>query len=286
VPATISRRDALTSLFALADSGRADSCSVWVFKLLRPTKLNIYPQAGSRLHCVSAAGLTIVQGRQHFSVTADSAPVHVSGPHDSNVALVLEVPGVIRRAYLGKLAVERDGRRLDAVVTMDTEVAVGSIVGAELPSAATAFHALAAQAVAARSFILANSLGTSARRHREADFCDTTHCQFLRSPALVGSQVEKAAGSTRRLILTNGGEVVSARYSGACGGHTEGRWEEGYLYQRVNCEICLQLGLPRRGHGLGLCQEGAMGLARAGWHWRAILMKYYPGTSLEKSREA
>lgn len=36
------------------------------------------------------------------------------------------------------------------------------------------------------------------------------------------------------------------------------------------------------GHGVGLCQHGAMGMARAGLDYRRILRHYYPGSRLEK----
>jgi stage II sporulation protein D len=32
------------------------------------------------------------------------------------------------------------------------------------------------------------------------------------------------------------------------------------------------------GHGVGMCQHGAMGLARCGKDYRAILEHYFPGT--------
>ncbi|MGI8618865.1 MAG: SpoIID/LytB domain-containing protein [Gemmatimonadaceae bacterium] len=35
------------------------------------------------------------------------------------------------------------------------------------------------------------------------------------------------------------------------------------------------------GHGVGMCQWGAIGRARAGQSWREILQAYYPGTKLE-----
>ncbi len=35
------------------------------------------------------------------------------------------------------------------------------------------------------------------------------------------------------------------------------------------------------GHGVGMCQHGAMGMARAGKDFRAILQHYYPGTELK-----
>ena len=36
------------------------------------------------------------------------------------------------------------------------------------------------------------------------------------------------------------------------------------------------------GHGIGMCQVGAMGRARAGQDYRTILEAYYPGTQINK----
>jgi len=36
------------------------------------------------------------------------------------------------------------------------------------------------------------------------------------------------------------------------------------------------------GHGVGMCQYGARGMARAGYDYRAILEHYYPGTTVEQ----
>jgi len=274
----ITRRSTLAGLLALPYTAQQKStCSVWVFGLVHPYRLNIYAQPGSRLHCTSPAGFTLIE-RPHepFLITANATPLQIAGPSGSPVSLILELPGVIRRAYLGTLSVTAKGALLAPVVTMGREIAASSIVGAELPTAAAPFHALAAQAVIARSFLAA-----SAPRHAQADFCDTTHCQFLRSPASEGTPADQAVQSTRGLILSAGLRSIPARYSAACGGHTDSRFEEGYLYQSIQCEICVQRSLSRRGHGLGLCQEGAIGLARAGWHWRAILDKYYPGASIQ-----
>ena len=35
------------------------------------------------------------------------------------------------------------------------------------------------------------------------------------------------------------------------------------------------------GHGVGMCQWGAVGRARAGQDYRTILSTYFPGTDLE-----
>lgn len=37
------------------------------------------------------------------------------------------------------------------------------------------------------------------------------------------------------------------------------------------------------GHGVGLCQAGAQGMARAGYSWRQILAHYYPGVDITKT---
>ncbi|HOI43939.1 MAG TPA: hypothetical protein PK523_13425, partial [Elusimicrobiales bacterium] len=39
------------------------------------------------------------------------------------------------------------------------------------------------------------------------------------------------------------------------------------------------------GHGVGMCQWGAEGMARKGFHYREILEHYYPGTRIEKTKK-
>jgi stage II sporulation protein D len=39
-----------------------------------------------------------------------------------------------------------------------------------------------------------------------------------------------------------------------------------------------------RGHGVGLCQRGAVGMARSGQNFRAILTYYFPNTTIETLR--
>jgi stage II sporulation protein D len=36
------------------------------------------------------------------------------------------------------------------------------------------------------------------------------------------------------------------------------------------------------GHGVGMCQYGALGMAKAGKDYRVILEHYYPGTELKQ----
>jgi stage II sporulation protein D len=104
-------------------------------------------------------------------------------------------------------------------------------------------QALKAQAVAARSFLVARQTG-----HADFDFCDTTHCQFLRSPPEPGSEPDKAARSTQGLVLewhddTGKDRPLAAMYARSCGGRTRtlrevGVRSDGYPYYPVRCDYC------------------------------------------------
>jgi stage II sporulation protein D len=155
----------------------------------------------------------------------------------------LEVPGKLRREYDGSLAISLRGDVLEAVVTMPLETAVASVVQAESPPGA-GLEALKAQAVAARSFLVARQTS-----HLDFDFCDTTHCQFLRSPPAAGSAAAQATRATAGLVLgwfEEGSATVqtlAAMYARSCGGRTRtleeiGVKAKGYPYYVVLCTYC------------------------------------------------
>jgi hypothetical protein len=251
------------------------------------------------------------------------------------VRFQLGVPGKIRRVYQGRLEVRAHHGELLAVVTMARELAVASIVASELPRDAPV-EALKAQAVATRSFLAAGS------RHRDFDFCDTTHCQFLRSPDDIDPRLRAAVKATEGSILSYLGKPIAAMYSSRCGGRTRSLGElgmpsgSGYPYYGVSCRWCREhpvrwqsrvdrgsgtpapnnesdrilharqwgwSALPGNaftvkedpsdlvieghsvGHGLGLCQFGAMGMAAAGSDFRAILAYYFPNSQIQQLPE-
>jgi stage II sporulation protein D len=246
------------------------------------------------------------------------------------VAFRVTVPGRIHRAYWGRLTVAAHQGELLAVVAMDGETAVASIVAAEMVENAP-IEALKAQAVATRSFLSAGS------RHNDFDFCDTTHCQFLKSPPLPNSGAVHAVQATRGLILAYRGKPLAAMYSSRCGGKTRSLRDAGmepgeaYPYYAVPCARCIKhpftwksrIGPNARvpypgneakriaqarqwgwsaipgsdfnatadvdgwhleghsiGHGVGMCQYGAVGMALDGATFREILSHYYPNTML------
>lgn len=246
--------------------------SFWVFGLLKPQSLIVRGLKNARLHCASGRELAILEPQTKFKLERGARAVEISGPDAQAVPFVLEIPGVIRREYLGRLTVNWNGAELVPIVTMQREIAVASIVGAELPIGGSARETLMAQAVLARSFLA----GTPAPRHACAFFCDTTHCQFLRSPS---DESRRAALRTEGILLGADKTVVAAQYSAACGGTTRHGRRDGFEYQSVSCQTCRQLHLARRGHGWGLCQEGARELGKGGMRWSGILATYFPTAS-------
>ena len=220
---------------------------VGVFSLFRPQRLVVKPAAAEVLRVEIDGRAVYLEGAQSAAfrrvddamdcfvrrelVTARRA--RVAGRDGGAANFLLSVPGSIERRFRGTLEVASRAGALEAVVSLDIETAVASVVAAESPPGAP-FEALKAQAVVARSYYLATR-----GRHAGFDFCDTTHCQFLREPA----SDESAARETAGLALLYQREPVAALYSASCGGRTKSLEEiglpaEGYPYYSVDCEAC------------------------------------------------
>jgi stage II sporulation protein D len=163
--------------------------------------------------------------------------LHAAGRNHDAVNFVLGVPGKLERRYRGTLDVKIADGMLVPVITMDLETAVASVVQAE-SLAGTPLEALKAQAVVTRSYFAAG-----AGRHADFDFCDLTHCQFLREAPRPGSPSARAAEATRDLIITSGNKPVASMFTRSCGGHTLtladiGLPSSGYPYFSVVCDSC------------------------------------------------
>jgi stage II sporulation protein D len=236
------------------DSSAAD-VRIGVLGLFHPVELTVSACAGSalvvrageeRLVLEPSSGVDSVSVRvaEHFiMVTSGShvvrvAELTVSGRKGEAVDFILTVPEKITRHYHGTLQLNPSAGSLLAIVAMDRETAVASVVAAEsMPQ--TPFEALKAQAVAARSYLVA-----SRGRHAEFDFCDTTHCQFLREPPLSSTAAARATVATRGLVLAYDSHPVAAMYTRSCSGHTRTPGELGlaaaaYPYYSVECKHCL-----------------------------------------------
>jgi stage II sporulation protein D len=181
---------------------------------------------------ISGSGLLLVAGKR----VVRASRLVVSGRNSEPVDFVLAVPNRITRHYRGTLEIRSSKGNLIAIVVMDRETAVASVVAAE-SAPDTPLEALKAQAVAARSYFVANR-----GRHHDFDFCDTTHCQFLREPPPPGIAT-RAVADTRSLVLAYNSHPFAAMYTRSCSGHTRTPAELGlpsatYPYYSVECKYC------------------------------------------------
>jgi len=165
------------------------------------------------------------------------------------------------------------------VVTMPMEEYLKGVV----PSVMTPegpLEALKAQAVAARSYACNTKLHP---RHAEknADICNSAHCQTW-EPALATEITDQAVGETEDIVGKYASQVINAFYFANCGGQTknsEDVWRQALPYCRsVPCPV----GGEPKGHGVGMCREGALELARQGKSYDEILKHYYTGIDVEE----
>jgi hypothetical protein len=270
---------------------------VGVFGLFHPTVL-VVSAAGGVVGVRGDRQSCVLRGREEARLAWNARAIDVScasgafttstirvtGSESSAADLELRVPGRIARRFHGVLDVSTAQGELVPVMSMPLEIAVASVVAAE-QNVSVPIEALKAQAVAARSFFIA-----AGRRHRGFEFCDTTHCQFLREPPAGDQPATRAARETAGLVLSFRGAPVAAFYSASCGGSTRTLAEAGlqteeggYPYFRVACASVAgrHTAGDRRGHGVGLCQEGAAAMAaEQDAPFAEILQHYYPGTAL------
>ena len=171
----------------------------------------------------------------HSTIQASS--ITITGRNTDPTGLVLSVPQKLTRRYRGTLEIRPSRGSLLAIVTMDRETAVASVLAAEA-TGDTPLEALKAEAIAIRSYFVAGRA-----RHHEFDFCDTTHCQFLREPPSPASLAAKAVAATHGLVLAYDSQPFAAMYTRSCSGRTHTLAElhlpsSNYPYYTVECPHC------------------------------------------------
>jgi hypothetical protein len=208
-----------------------------VLSLFKPRRLILYATAKPLELQIDGSRQTLAIGSGLVLDADDNRRLEILAISD----FAIEVPHKLRRDYFGKLTIDNVGGTLRCVVAMEREIAVASIVAAESPPHASV-DSLAAQAIAARSFLLGAKTA-----HVGADFCDTTHCQFLREPPPAGSAfivaARRAGGLVLRYQTEDSAYTLAAMYSRSCGGRTRTLAElglpvRGYPYYAVDCAFC------------------------------------------------
>jgi len=237
-------------LIALHAAVSGKELRIGVFGLFHPSELIVRAAPANALRINLAGAEWNLEGSRtaRFRVSrwgvlctvgdraAHSETVRISGSR-GKTEFVLSVPGKIERRFDAALEIRVHDRELVPIVITDLETAVASVVAAESVSSVP-IEALKAQAIAARSYYLASSA-----RHGDFQFCDTTHCQFLREPPEETAAAGVAASDTKGLVLLHAGAPLAALFSASCGGRTRtlaeaGMAAEGYPYYAIECRGC------------------------------------------------
>jgi peptidoglycan hydrolase-like amidase len=226
----------------------AATVQIGVFGLFHPQRLVVKAPAGSVLRVQAGNQHTILEGGRsaglvrfgdqidwlHRGELQSAKEFEITARDGGETRVVLGIEGRIEREFFGKLRVSVGDGSLLAVVAMNREQAVAAAVAAEYGERVP-LEALKALAVLARSHYAAGL-----KRHAGFDFCDTTHCQFHRSPPPPNSRAWAAVKATEGQQLEWHGRMFAPLYFGSCDGQTRtaagvGLQSEGYPYYVVAC---------------------------------------------------
>lgn len=134
---------------------------------------------------------------------------------ESSTMITAEESQGSRKLLPSPLVVRNTGVQLLITAFPQLDNYIAGVVSGEMPKGS--IETLKAQAVAARSYTLANI-----DRHKDSgyDFCDNTHCQYYRGEVSRDSIYHAASVSTKGLVLQKAGRVVEGVYHSTCGGKT------------------------------------------------------------------
>ena len=171
------------------------------------------------LHAVLVAppsGRVEVSTDEGLALASGDALVSIEG---GGFALDVDA-GVAARRYRGRLVVTLDSAgQLAAVDALPLEDLLRGLVPSEIP-ASSPREALKAQAVTARSYVLAQ-VGT---RHLADPYslCSEVHCQAYHGERAETPPTDAAVRATAgEALFDRGGVLVDGVYSAVCGGHGE-----------------------------------------------------------------
>lgn len=184
------------------------------------------------------------------------------------------------RWYRGYLIIQNKNKKLTVINNVELEDYLKGVVPSEMPSS-WAIEALKAQAIAARSYALAN-LGK--RASLGFDLKDTPEDQAYGGATAETARTNSAVDETSGLVLTYNYKVVSAFYSASAGGHTvtsKQAWGNDLPYLRAVPSF--DDNVKKNGHGIGMSQHGANNLAKQGYNAYQILQYFYKNVKFARA---
>jgi len=182
-----------------------------------------------------------------------------------------------RNWYRGSFLIYNGGSGLIVINDVDIESYIQGVVPSEMPSRWNS-EALKAQAIAARSYAIAN-MGKRARYGY--DVKDTTEDQVYRGASAETIKTNEIVKSTKGQVLVCGNKVIPAYYHASSGGHTlpsSKVWGKDLPF--IKSVEAFDEAIPKNGHGIGMSQHGANILANAGYNAYQILGYFYQNVRL------
>ena len=172
--------------------------------------------------------------------------------------------------YRGVIIIKNINKKLTVINDVPLEDYIKGVVPAEMPSS-WAYEAHKAQAIAARSYALAN-LGK--RASLGFDLKDTPEDQAYSGASAETAETNSAVDDTKGIVLTHNTKVISAYYSASAGGQTNtNSWGTSLPYLRSVPSF--DENIKKNGHGVGMSQHGANNLAKQGYNAYQILQYFY-----------
>lgn len=214
-----------------------------------------------------------------FKAMGDSIGVEINGKvFNLSMSRVIVRPqnkGFIstkKRWYRGEFIVINNNGKLVVVNDLPLELYMLGVVPSEMPSKWNQ-EALKAQAIAARSYAIANR---GKRASHGYDLKDTPEDQAYGGASSETAETNRAVSETKGIVVTYNKKIIPAYYSASAGGHTI---NSGDVWNRdlpfLRSVPSFDENISKNGHGIGMSQHGANNLASKGYNAYQILSYYY-----------
>lgn len=220
-----------------------------------------------------------------FRAYHNSIAIKVSGDYfdlKTNYIVIKPVSGFISvkgKWYRGSFIVYNQDGALTIINHVDVEDYIRGVVPSEMPSS-WAFEAHKAQAIAARSYALAN---IGKRASHGYDLKDTPEDQAYGGASAEAARTNKAVEDTKGIVLIYNLKIIPAYYSASAGGQTSSSadvWMRNLPY--LKSVPSFDENIKRNGHGVGMSQHGANNLAKNGYNAYQILQYFYKGVKFAR----
>ncbi|MBR6163060.1 SpoIID/LytB domain-containing protein [bacterium] len=181
--------------------------------------------------------------------------------------------------YRGEFIITSYPHSVNLINKLPLEMYLKGVVPSEM-SAKWPQEALKAQAIAARSYAIAN-LNKHASQGYDLD--DTPKDQAYGGASAERDTSNRAVKDTEDIVLVYNKQVIPAYYCASAGGQTTnsgGPWSHNLPF--LKSVPSYDEGIKKHGHGVGMSQHGANNLAKMGYNAYSILNYYYKDIKFAK----